>query len=110
MFLWVVCGIIVLMTSFKADEISTTVSLKLYTLPNSEDCNVVKSEFYSLGVPVDERDCSELATLRELRELSGSDDVPFLRNSITEDVVSGREAILAFINDKYSEGAISHLM
>jgi len=95
---------------FEIEEITSNVALQLYTLPNSEDCNVVKNTIYSLGIPFNEKDAIDGAVMRELVSIQRNEEVPFLYNTTTEKKISGRKAIVEFLDDKYSEEAISHLL
>ena len=98
------------MNDFETEEITSNTALHLYTLPNSEDCDVVKTSFYSLGVPFTEYDATEGTIMRELEEMQGNGEVPFLYNTKTEKKISGRDTIKKFIDEWYSEGAVSNIM
>ena len=98
------------MDEIQSEEISNKVSFQLYVLPNSEDCNVAKDVIYSLGVPFEEFDATDLKIMRKLRELQNSEDVPFLYNTTTKKALSGRKEIVSFIREKYEEDAVSHLL
>ena len=98
------------MSEFEIEEISSDVALQLYTLPNSEDCNVVKDSLYSLGVPFLEHNAISGETMRELIKIQGNDEVPFLYDTTIEKKISGREAVVEFVDAKYGEAAISHLL
>ena len=98
------------MSDFETEEIESNTALQLYTLPNSEDCNVVKTSIYSLGVPFTEHDATEGGVMRELEEIQGNGEVPFLYNTKTKEKLSGRDTIKEFIEERFAEGAVGNIM
>ena len=82
----------------------------LYTLPASQDSFEVKDLLYSYNVEYQERSAMSAAIQLELRELTGSTDTPYLYDKGEDIALSGKKAIVAFLEEKYRENSYKNLI